>query len=247
MRFKKQILISFVCVLGFWASKSYLVHTSKLFLCTLVGRAQAFGSGETVRSRLQELKHWERHQTVRADHTGRAGSTKFRSFKILPLCSAAGLLTEVKKPWKRSEFQIDCILLKPSTNSVALHLPPTIGPKEWEERCHFPPQFYPENRYQGSVNEILADPCQEKQQEEKSVLVDRGVAAVTWHDWANSARRSGCCWEKIFLAPRKEGENPLVGWSCTICDTCIQCWARGIIGSEIVQQNMRHLPRDKEV
>lgn len=80
----------------------------------------------------QELKHWEEHQTVRADHTGWAGSTKFRSFKILHFYSAARLLTEVKKNEVLCEFQIDSILLNLSINSVALHLPPTIRSKEKE-------------------------------------------------------------------------------------------------------------------
>lgn len=127
-----------VCWVFELLSRTWFVFSS--ISLQFVGPGTGFGSGETVTSRLQELKHWERHQTVRADHTGWAGSTKFRSFKILPLCSAAGLLTEVKKPWKCFEFQIDLILLHPSTNSVALHLPPTIGPKEWEECHHFAPQ-----------------------------------------------------------------------------------------------------------
>lgn len=125
----------------FWASKSDLVHIFQAFLYSLMGQAQAL-----VQVRLSGLS--SRSSSIGKDTKqseliteGEPGSTKFRSFKILPLCSAAGLLTEVKKPWKCFEFQIDCILLNPSIKSVVLHLPPTMRPKEWQERCHFPPHL----------------------------------------------------------------------------------------------------------
>lgn len=85
----------------FWASRLYWLLFSSLSLPS--------GGPDThfcftwdcrVTAWFQELKHWEKHQTVRADHTGWAGSTKFRSFKILHLYSAARLLTEVKKNLK---------------------------------------------------------------------------------------------------------------------------------------------------